>query len=529
MSDYRKPGVYVEERLLTNSAGASTASATALFVGPTGSGPLDTPVFCNSWTDYVTAFGNFDDINTPVAGVKATSFVPFAVYSYFQNGGRPCYVQRAVGASSGTASSFVVNDGAPSSPEDAFTVRARSAGTEGDRLGIKIIDIDGAGSNKIFNLYIYLDEVEIERFQYLSASGTESGTKTFVSAVNDPYSGSSYVEITSYDSTVIPNAITTITPLDGGVDPAVPEAGEYLAASKSAVEKIEGPIIVNHVGYKTNVLTEDGDPTYVMPNTFPSSEFGRGDVFIINDSIRPKLDSDTRAGYLSYAEGVLNDYAQDSYIASYGPWLIVPNPKVSNATITIPPGGAIAGTISRIDSTIGVFRAPAGIVANIPSAVGVDVKFTDTELGDLNAANINIIRPVSGASICIMGARTRKEYGVDRYISARRTLIYIKESLRRSTQYAMFENNDSRLWNQLIATAERFLRPVWEQGGLRGTSAREAFYIKCDSTINTPSVIASGEVRMEIGVALEYPAEFIVIRVSQYESGGFTAEVQSRA
>jgi phage tail sheath protein FI len=128
-----------------------------------------------------------------------------------------------------------------------------------------------------------------------------------------------------------------------------------------------------------------------------------------------------------------------------------------------------------------------------------------------------------------MGARTRKEYGVDRYVSARRTLIYIKESLRRSTQYAMFENNDSRLWNQLIATAERFLRPVWEQGGLRGTSAREAFYIKCDSTINTPAVIASGEVRMEIGVALEYPAEFIVIRVSQYESGGFTAEVQSRA
>jgi hypothetical protein len=527
MSDYRKPGVYVEERLLVNSAGTSTASATALFVGPAASGPLDAPVLCNSWTDYVTTFGNFDDINTPVAGVIATSFLPYAVYSYFNNGGRPCYVQRVVGASSGTASFFEVTDGEEPA-EIAFVVQARSAGTDGDRFSIKIVDIDGGSANKIFNFYVYKDDIEIERFQYLSAAGVESGTRKFIDAVNDPYSGSSYVKITSYDSTVIPAALV-LTPLDGGVDPALPESGEYLVTSQAAVEKIEGPIILNHVGYKTNEITVEGDPTYTLPDTFPSESFGRGDVFVINDSIHPKLDSENRTAYIAYARGVLDDNAQDSYIASYGPWIIVPNPKVSNATITIPPGGAIAGTISRIDSTIGVFRAPAGIIANIPTAVGVDIKFTDTELGDWNAANINVIRPVSGAGIAIMGARTRKEYGVDRYISARRTLIYIKESLRRSTQFAMFENNDSRLWSQLIATAERLLRPLWEQGGLRGSSAAEAFYIKCDSTINTPAVISSGEVRMEIGVALEYPAEFIVIRVSQYESGGFTAEVQSRA
>ena len=158
----------------------------------------------------------------------------------------------------------------------------------------------------------------------------------------------------------------------------------------------------------------------------------------------------------------------------------------------------------------------------------MDTKYTDSELGDLNSANINVIRPVQGVGVAIMGARTRKIYGADRYISARRTLIYIKESIRRSTQFALFENNDQRLWSQLIMTAERLLRPLWEAGGLRGANATEAYYIKCDDTINTPSVIASGEVRMELGVALEYPAEFIVVRVTQYESGGFAAEVQPR-
>ena len=31
---------------------------------------------------------------------------------------------------------------------------------------------------------------------------------------------------------------------------------------------------------------------------------------------------------------------------------------------------------------------------------------------------------------------------------------------------------------------------------------------------------------MEVGVALEYPAEFVVIRITQFDRGTFTAEVQ---
>jgi phage tail sheath protein FI len=59
-----------------------------------------------------------------------------------------------------------------------------------------------------------------------------------------------------------------------------------------------------------------------------------------------------------------------------------------------------------------------------------------------------------------------------------------------------------------------------------GSNTNEAYYIRCDDTINTPSVIQSGEVRMELGVALQYPAEFVIIRLTQYDQGSFTAEVQ---
>ena len=39
--------------------------------------------------------------------------------------------------------------------------------------------------------------------------------------------------------------------------------------------------------------------------------------------------------------------------------------------------------------------------------------------------------------------------------------------------------------------------------------------MKCDSTTVTQSDILNGQVNVEIGVALEYPAEFVVINIGQ--------------
>lgn len=527
--DYRKPGVYVEESLLVNSADTAAATSVALFVGVTPSGPIDRPVRCNSWSDYVMVFGGFGTITDPSsATAQITSYLPYAVYSFFQNGGRPCYVQRVISTDvEGTIASVDVTDGALS-PETAFTVSARSVGTVGNDLSVKI-----EATGDVFTLSVFKGDAEVERFQHLTMDGTVGGTteigvRKVDLAVNDPYSGSSWVVISDVNTAVDPAEDTW--DLADGTDPGIPDSGAFSTKAIDAIRAIDGPVIVNAVGYRN--VDASADPAvdeYVAPQVIQSSSVPeRGDVFVINDSAPARVYGQSSSDYKSAitSSSALNQYSGDSYVASFTPWLIIPDPKLTGSTITVPPGGAVAGVMSRIDSTVGVFRAPAGIVASITNAVGVDTKFSDSELGDLNSSNINVIRPVQGAGIAIMGARTRKVYGADRYISARRTLIYIKESLRRSTQFALFENNDNRLWTQLIMTAERLLRPLWEAGGLRGTSSAEAYYVKCDASINTPSVIASGEVRMEIGVALEYPAEFIVIRVSQYESGGFAAEVQ---
>jgi phage tail sheath protein FI len=75
------------------------------------------------------------------------------------------------------------------------------------------------------------------------------------------------------------------------------------------------------------------------------------------------------------------------------------------------------------------------------------------------------------------------------------------------------------LWSRLDSTVRSFLTDFWQQGGLVGSSPADAFFVKCDDENNTPLTVDNGEVIIEVGVALQRPAEFVVIRISQYDGG----------
>ena len=540
---YKRPGVYLEESLLVNSADTASTFTVACFIGAAAKGPVNEPTRIDSWSDYVTLFGDFSAIQPPgTAPVppKALSYLPFAVYSFFQNGGRTAWVVRAVPtASPGTPASVIVNGGdAGESPLTSFNIKAVSSGTWGNKLKYQLSTQQVVGvapnADNAFALQVYLtnssgqDEV-VETFGSLSIKGEIPGTRRVDTTINDPNAGSQYIRIDQVNPVQgqpVPTA--SATPLIGGVDPALPDTSALVAAA-ALVSKVEGPVLVNIVGYHSDIskINTADTATAFTGTTVPSATWpDRQDIMVINDSAPPRLPGQSSAGYKSTIITSLGANVGDSYCASYGPWVLVPHPTSLGDVVAIPPGGGVMGVAARIDATVGVFRAPAGVIAGVSNAVGVGTKFTDTEMGDLNAANINVIRSVPGAGICVMGGRTRKPLGVDKYVSARRTLIYIKEVLRRTTQFAVFENNDQRLWSALMMSADRLLRPLWEAGGLKGASAAEAYYIRCDDILNNSAVIAAGEVRMEIGVALQYPAEFVVIRITQYDQGTFATEVQ---
>ena len=103
-----------------------------------------------------------------------------------------------------------------------------------------------------------------------------------------------------------------------------------------------------------------------------------------------------------------------------------------------------------------------------------------------------------------------------KYINVRRTLIFLRKSIDEGTQWVVFEPNEPGLWQKITRNITAFLTNVWRSGALFGTTAQEAFYVKCDAEINPPESRDLGQVITEIGVAIVRPAEFVIFRISQF-------------
>ena len=88
----------------------------------------------------------------------------------------------------------------------------------------------------------------------------------------------------------------------------------------------------------------------------------------------------------------------------------------------------------------------------------------------------------------------------------------------------MFEPNNSTLYSQIENTLSKFLAGFWSSGGLKGRTTSEAFFVTCNSTNNTVNSVEQGEVRVQVGVALQTPAEFIIIDVTQFTGGTSSQE-----
>jgi phage tail sheath protein FI len=83
----------------------------------------------------------------------------------------------------------------------------------------------------------------------------------------------------------------------------------------------------------------------------------------------------------------------------------------------------------------------------------------------------------------------------------------------------VFEPNGERLWSLLRQLVTAFLYRLWQQGALLGSSAEEAFFVRCDRTTMTQADIDDGLVLLEIGFAPIKPAEFVVLRVTHRTAG----------
>ena len=243
------------------------------------------------------------------------------------------------------------------------------------------------------------------------------------------------------------------------------------------------------------------------------------DRFAVLDGVQDPDPLKTDGPLLTQRAGLVSP---SGFGALYWPWILIRDPGAADATVTVPASGHIAGVMARCDSTVGVHKAPAN--EQVRGAVGLDYTLNDTEQGVLNSKNINALRRFPGGPPLVWGARTLTADLPWRFVNVRRLVSYIEDSLVEGLRWAVFAPNNVALWKGLERSITEFLTRVWESGGLFGRTAKEAFYVTIDESINPAPVRDRGEVFVEIGLAVTRPAEHIVLRIGLWDGGAKVSE-----
>jgi phage tail sheath protein FI len=210
------------------------------------------------------------------------------------------------------------------------------------------------------------------------------------------------------------------------------------------------------------------------------------------------------------------------YAGLYYPWLSV-LPATGSDPVLVPPSGHTCGIFALTDQTRGVFKAPANVTVN--GAIGLERVLSDIDQGILNLTGINCFRIFqSGGRPYLWAARTTATDTNWQYVNIRRLFIYLEKSIQEGIRWAVFEPNNTQLWNKLKRSIGAFLNQAWRDGALFGDKATDAYYVRIDDALNPFSEQQLGRLHIEIGVRPSYPAEFIIVRIGIWAGGSDTSE-----
>jgi Bacteriophage tail sheath protein len=538
------PGVYVTEQLQAlQSPAQATSPSTACFVGEHYRGPTY-PVLITSWSQFVTYFGGFNPYfsasvyspNNPFSSssIQPNPYLPFAVYEFFANGGQRCWVYRVVNTNPGPAGTSaavnVVNNAATPQVSMTFTVGAfgliGNPGAWGNGVSVQIAT-SSAGSGS-FSLSVLYQGSLVENWPDLSILPTSP--RYFITMMNSAQSGSQWVYAVNNDPLAVLPPQAATYPFTGGSDPGgswttqaahqPPSPTDRSAAVTvgSPLDNVPGMLNINLPGESTSTVLA-ALAAYTNNSAIPGTF--RPYTFAVIDPAQSMPVSGS--GSIIAALGGASTLAVAS-CAVYYPWVSATDPSTASAqaTVWLPPGGFVLGVYALTDKQRGPWKAAAGKTAVLQNVVGAEQRLSSSSLGLLNTNLIDALRTLSNGQVVIWGARTQLGTYPSKYVNIRRTLNYIESSLASLLDFAIFEDNDRLLWGNISNACNSFLGAIYSANGFAGDSAAQAYFVICDTTNNTPTTIQSGVVNTTVGVALEYPAEFLLLNVVQVQSTGTT-------
>jgi phage tail sheath protein FI len=509
MPTYLSPGVYVQEVSSGSKPIEGVGTAVAAFVGLTEKGPANTPTLVTNWTQFSTLFGDF------VEG----SYLAHAVYGYFLNGGGSAYVVRVASDGDSAAPSAQAELGAKDEPgRPVYRITAAEGGPAGDEISVEIGD-PGDGGEESFKVTVSRGGKVEETFDNVTTKRGPTNAATVVKArsklIRLEEVGTGGAVTLPEKANVKLSGGTAVTQVRVTADDYVGNSADRTGfAGLEAVDEITMLSVPDVMAaYQRGII--DLEAVQAVQLAMIAHCELMGDRVAILDA-PPALNAQQVKEWRQDKAGYDSKYA-----ALYWPWIRVFDPLKGQGML-VPPSGHMAGIWARNDDTRGVHKAPANEV--VRGAISLELQITKGEHDQLNPSGINCIRAFPGRGVRVWGARTISSDPEWRYLNVRRLFNYVEESILEGTQWVVFEPNDSRLWDAVKRNVSAFLRRVWRDGALFGTSAGEAFFVKCDAENNTQDTIDIGQLIIDVGIAPVKPAEFVIFRIAQFAGGAAVSE-----
>ena len=573
MANYKTPGVYVEEISKLPASVAPVATAIPAFIGYTEKKEKDgetlnnkTPVRITSLLEYNEIFGAaFDEkltasltgpgvteADTSISVAATSGLSPYTLYynlvMYFGNGGGPCYI-----VSVGTYTNLAI----PADPASLIDVTALQTGLAAvekedevtllvvpeaialEPIGRKNINDDMLSQcNKLQDRFTIMDsavlggtvnddgigfrnDVGIDNLKY--GASYYPSLKTLLNlnfenkdvAISDTRTGATY------------NNSTLAIIRDGvaGVGSSGTVTIVAFASVSGATITVDGSALVEGVDWTAATSNEDtaaslalaiDDLTNVGATsngavvTITATATGTAGDTITLATTHPANAAISGATLAGGVNEILADKTLGNNIVS----------EINKTfEITLYPSSAMAGIYARVDFNRGVWKAPANVSLRLvkkPTKAVTAAQQENMNVDATSGKSINVIRNFAGKGIIVWGARTLAGNDNEwRYVPVRRLFIFVEESVKKATEFVVFEPNDAKTWLRTKAMIENFLTGLWRDGALAGAKPEDAFFVKVGLGETMTSLdILEGRLNIEIGMAAVRPAEFIILKFS---------------
>lgn len=572
MAEYLSPGVYVEEFDSGGKPMEGVGTSTAGFIGLAERGPVEgVPQLVTNFADFKRKFGGYLSENE----FGEYRFLAYAVEHFFVNGGSRCFISRVAPGDAkasrvtvpaqdsvldiqaknpglwGNNMSIVITPASKSKTQileeletadgKQYLVKNSAGFHAGDVVVYK--DMTSVVYNRVVksqdNIIVFekefaQDVVDKNLLPSKVISTCEFNLEVKYDDIVEFYENLSFnVSIPNYvEKKTAKSDLVTVSYIGS------PQSEAIAPFDEIAGKEPEKAFCV--IGLKGG---SNGSVANISAADFIGTDKGAGkrtgiQAFLDNDSVSIMavpgvVDPNVQLMLVAHCENLASRFAvldmprdakkmddiiahreivDSSYAAMYHPWLEVFDP-LDKKNMAIPPSGSVIGIYARSDNARGVHKAPAN--ETVRACVGLECQFNKGEQDILNPKGVNLIRSFPGQGIRVWGARTASSDPSWKYINVRRLFIFIEESIKANTNWAVFEPNDEVLWVRVKRTIDVFLTGLWRGGSLAGSAPSEAFFVNCGMNTMSQDDIDNGRLICVIGVAPVKPAEFVIFRISQ--------------